>query len=51
MEISEELKATLKDDIANLISYASNNDQMSNEEFDHLDQIRSRMKELGLYEE
>lgn len=49
--VTGEVTLTLKDDIENLISYASNNDQMDAEEFKHLDQIRVRMKELGLYED
>ena len=49
--VTGEVTLSLKDDIENLVAYASNNDQMNDEEFRHLDQIEKRMKELGLYKE
>ncbi len=48
-EIAVVDRAMLKDDIENLVSYASNNDQMSDEEYQHLAQIKTRMQELGLH--
>ena len=51
-KLVEEAKVNtqLQDDIENLVCYASNNDQMSDEEYQYLDQIKTRMQELGLHE-
>ena len=49
--VTGEVKLSLKDDIENLISYASNNDQMDDDDFENLSQIKARMKGLGLCED
>jgi len=47
--ITAGINLTLKGDIANLISYADGNNQMTDEDRQDLAQIRARLKEIGLF--